>query len=474
MPEIHELSAEELGQSVRTGTLHATETLAHTFARIHALDPEIGAFVHLCEARAMAEAKILDQRIAAGEDPGPLAGVPLGVKDLEDVSGLPTSFGSVVFRTNVAAQDSVQVARLRNAGAIVVGKTNTPEFGSTALTRNRLFPTTRNPWNTAHTPGGSSGGSAAAIAARMLPLVTASDGGGSIRIPACYVGAFGFKPTFGRVPVGPEGHGMLRWMDTVHFGPLVRSVRDAALFLDVVAGYDPVDPNSLPAPSTSYLSAVEQAPPRLRIAYSPDLGYASVDADVLAATEECLRLLVSLGHDVARVDLRLPDAGVAWAFGCGAEQYAELAGLVTGREDELGRGFWAGIKQTAHLSALDMGRIARTRSALNDAMSAVFAEFDVLVTPSLPTEAFGAQGPMPAQAGGVEFENPLGAVAFSYPFNLTGHPAATIRSGIGDQGLPVGVQLIAERHRDDLVLALSRSLELAQEKERGPLTWPAL
>lgn len=474
MKAIHECSAEELGERVGKGDLSAEAILVHTFARIQALDPQIGAFVHLCEERAMGEARALDQALANGAAAGPLAGVPLGVKDLEDVEGLPTTYGSMLFRDNVATRDSVQVARLRAAGAIVVGKTNTPEFGSTAFTRNRLFPVSRNPWNLERTPGGSSGGSAAAIAARMVPLATASDGGGSIRIPACYVGAFGFKPTFGRVPVGPEGHGMLRWMDTVHFGPLVRSVRDAALYLDVVAGYDPVDPNSLPAPENPYLPSVETAPGSLRIAYSQDLGYAKVDAEVLRAAEQTLSQLRLMGHHIDAVDLRLPDAGVAWAYGCGAEQYAELAALAEGREGELGRGFWRGLEQSSKLSALDMGRIARTRSALNDAMTAVFAEYDLLMTPSMPTEAFAAKGPFPAEAGGEPLEGPLGAVPFSYPFNLTGHPAATIRSGLGAEGLPVGVQLVAERHCDGLVLSLARALELAQEKEGGPVHWPAL
>jgi aspartyl-tRNA(Asn)/glutamyl-tRNA(Gln) amidotransferase subunit A len=474
MKPIHEMTAEELAGGVRAGSWTATEVLDATLERIRALDGRVHAFVHLCEEQARAEAAALDRRIAAGEPVPALAGVPLGVKDLEDVAGLPTSYGSAVLRGNVATRDAVQVARLRAAGAIVVGKTNTPEFGSTAMTRNRIFPTTRNPWNLERTPGGSSGGSAAAVAAGMVPLATASDGGGSIRIPACYVGAFGMKPTFGRIPVGPEVHGMLRWMDTVHAGPLVRSVRDAALFLDVTAGYHPVDPTSLPAPTRSYLSLVDDAPERLEIAYSPDLGFAAVDTDVLEAVERSLEVLAGLGHRITRVDLRLPDVGPAWAFGCGAEQYAEIQRIVEGREGELGRGFWKGLQASSELSVLDFGRIARSRYALNEALAAVFADFDILATPMLPTEAFAADGPFPSEAGGRALRTPLEAIAFTFPFNFSGHPAASLRAGFGDEGLPVGLQLVAERHRDDLVLRLARAFERAEEEKGGPLPWPAL
>src|SRR4029079_1750578 len=199
--------AHVLARAVRRRELSAVELVQSSLDRIANLNGKLGAFVALRAEAALAEAADLDRRIARGEDVGPLAGLPLGVKDLEDVADMPTTFGSVPFKDWRPRGDSVQVARLKRAGAIVVGKTNTPEFGYTGLTKNLLFGVTRNPWNLERTPGGSSGGSAAAIASGMVPLVTASDGGGSVRIPACYVGAFGMKPSYGRVPVGAREPG---------------------------------------------------------------------------------------------------------------------------------------------------------------------------------------------------------------------------------------------------------------------------
>ncbi|MEO6025892.1 MAG: amidase, partial [Candidatus Binatia bacterium] len=236
-------AAWQLADAIRNGELSPVSLVQSCLNRIDAVNPSLNAFVALRRDEALAEAAALQKLIVAGKRIGPLAGLPVGVKDLEDVAGLPTTYGSLPFRDYRPTEDSVQVARLKAAGAIILGKTNTPEFGYTGLTKNLVFGVTRNPWNLERTPGGSSGGSSAAIAAGLVPLVTASDGGGSIRIPACYVGAYGLKPTFGRVPVGPliAERPMLSWIDTVCWGPLTRTVRDAALFLDVVAGPDPAD-----------------------------------------------------------------------------------------------------------------------------------------------------------------------------------------------------------------------------------------
>src|SRR5439155_22819553 len=263
--------AHALAAAIRRGELAAVELMEATLERISWLNPTLNAFVALRAEEALADARALGERIARGDDPGPLAGLPFGVKDLEDVAGLPTTYGSVPFRTHVAARDSTQVARLRRAGAIPVGKTNTPEFGYTAFTKNRVFGVTRNPWNVSRTPGGSSGGSAAAIAGGLVPLATASDGGGSVRIPASYTGCFGMKPTFGRIPRGPFE--FRDWIDTVSYGPLTRTVGDAALFLDAVVGPDPRDPDSLAHPGYSYVERPESPPPRLRVALRAPPGH---------------------------------------------------------------------------------------------------------------------------------------------------------------------------------------------------------
>jgi aspartyl-tRNA(Asn)/glutamyl-tRNA(Gln) amidotransferase subunit A len=464
-----DLSAAELAMRVRAREVSATAVVRAALERIAERNPRLNAFVHVCAERALDEAGDLDGRIRGGADPGELAGVPVGVKDLEDVAGLPTTFGSLAFADNVARTDSVQVARLRAAGAIVVGKTNTPEFGYTAFTHNRLFGTTRNPWNGERTAGGSSGGSAAAVASCMVPLATASDGGGSVRIPACFVGAFGMKPTRGRVPVGAaDALGMQHWIDTVCYGPITRRVEDAALMLDVVSGYDPSDPDSLPAAPERYSEAIRRPLPRLRVLFSRDLGYARVQSDVLAEVLRAVSVLRALGHDVEEAGLVFPDLGRAWAFLSGAENWAEIKELVAGKEDRLGRGFWAGLEAASRMTLLDHARFQRERAGLNDELARVFRRYDLLLTPTLPCEAFAARGPMPSEIDGVALESPMHAVAFTYPFNMSGHPAATVRAGFSRAGLPIGLQIVAERHRDDLVLQAAAAFEKVCPMDRWP------
>jgi Asp-tRNA(Asn)/Glu-tRNA(Gln) amidotransferase A subunit family amidase len=219
--------AHELAQAIRARELSPVELMEACLQRIEQVNPVLNAFIAMRPEEALGEARAAAERIAGGEDAGLLAGLPFGVKELEDAEGFPSTHASVPYKDNWPERDSVQVERLKKAGAILLGKTNAPEFGYTAFTKNLLFGITRNPWNPERTPGGSSGGTSAAIAAGMVPLATGSDGGGSIRIPACYTGCFGLKPTYGRVPRGPFQ--MLNWSDTVCYGPITRTVRDGAM-----------------------------------------------------------------------------------------------------------------------------------------------------------------------------------------------------------------------------------------------------
>src|SRR5882724_465999 len=288
----------DLVATLRAKQATPVDLMREIFAVVDRHNPGLNAIVSERDRDALlADARAAEARLASGTG-RPLEGIPFGVKDLEDAAGLPTTHGSKPFQAHIAESDSTQVARLRAAGAIVYGKTNAPEFGSGAITKNLVFGVTRSPWNGAHTPGGSSGGSAAALTAEMLPLVTASDGGGSIRIPASFVGAFGLKPSYGRVPTGPFPlweHGM-----TAVYGPLTKCVEDAALFLDVVAGYDARDPRTLPRPERAYLDEVRKPLERkLRIAFSADLGYAVVQSDIAAIVEEGARVFERFGHSVS-------------------------------------------------------------------------------------------------------------------------------------------------------------------------------
>jgi aspartyl-tRNA(Asn)/glutamyl-tRNA(Gln) amidotransferase subunit A len=459
--------AHALAAAVRRRELSPVTVVEAALARIERLHPTLNAFVALRADAALADARALEQRLDRGEEVGPLAGVPFGVKDIEDLAGLPTTHGSVPFAGHVAERDSTQVARLRRAGAIALGKTNTPEFGCTCFTKNRLFGVTRNPWNLARTPGGSSGGSSAAIAAGLVPLATASDGGGSIRIPASYTGTFGMKPTFGRVPRGPFH--FRDWVDTVCWGPLTRCVTDAALFLDCVVGQDAHDPDSLPQPGISYLDRLDEPPRDLRIAYSATLGYARVQSDVRREVEAAVRLLgETLGRPVDLLSERFTDVGVAWALLNAFEEYGRLAPLIEKHRTEWGRGFISGVDRGARLTAADIGTFQRERLRLLEETTLVFARYDLLLTPTMPTTAFAAGGPLPDAVDGEPLASPLHAVAFTYPFNMTGHPAATVRAGFADDGLPVGLQLVAARGREDLLLRVARVWERVRPFDGWP------
>jgi len=456
MTSIYYKSALELVKLIRSKDLSPVELMEETLQRIEVVNPALNVFVAMRAEQAMEEAKGLGERIASGIVPGPLAGIPLGVKDLEDVEGMVTSFGSIPYKDNVVHQDSVQVARLRSAGAIIVGKTNTPEFGFTGFTKNRLYGVTRNPWNRERTPGGSSGGAAAAIAAGMVPLATGSDAGGSIRIPASYSGCFGLKPTYGRIPLGPVA--LLHMTRTWTLGPLTRSVGDAALYLDCVAGYHPADPGSLPSPGFSYLEALKNFPKNLKIGFSPTLGYARVQKEIMALVEKAANSFEEMGHHVEIWDGKLPEVSQAWSDLMNWEIYGQLHQDLERIRPELGRTLVKSLDSARDLSIHDYLKIQAIRTDLNRVLWEYFERFDLLLTPTMPTEAFRAEGPPPSEIDGHAIPL-LGAVAFTYPFNLSGHPAATVRAGLTESGLPAGLQIIGPRYRDDLVLQAAYAYE---------------
>ena len=458
MESIHHMSATQLAGLIRAKKLSPMEVTEKTLARIETVNPLVNAFVTMRPDQAMEEARHLEARIAKGIDPGPLAGVPIGVKDLEDVEGMATSFGSIPYKDNMSDHDSVQVARLRRAGAIVVGKTNTPEFGFTGFTKNRLYGVTRNPWNLERTPGGSSGGSAAAVAACMVPLATGSDAGGSIRIPACYSGCFGIKPTYGRIPFGPVKR--LYTTRTWTLGPLSRTVEDAALYLDCTAGAHPADPDAIPPPAVGYTEILKTPLGRLKLAFSPDLGYARVQNEVMSLVEKAALSFTEMGHQVKVWKGPVPDVGGAWSDLMNRELYGQLYEDLEAIRPELGHTLVRSLESVKGLSLDDRLAIQKIRSRLNRALWEIFDQFDLLLTPTMPTEAFSAKGPPPKAIDGHAIPL-LGAVAFTYPFNLSGHPAATVRAGLTRSGLPVGLQIIGPRHRDDLVLQAARLYEEA-------------
>jgi aspartyl-tRNA(Asn)/glutamyl-tRNA(Gln) amidotransferase subunit A len=461
-------SATELAARLRSGDLSPVELMRATLDRIAAVNPRLNAFVSMHPAdRLLAEAKNVEARLRRGEAVGPLAGLPLGVKDLEDAVGLPNTHGSLLFKDHYPERDAIQVERLKRAGAIVIGKTNTPEFGYTAFTTNRVFGTTRNPWNLQRTPGGSSGGSAAAIAGGLVPLATASDGGGSVRIPASYTGLIGLKPSQGRIPWGPEE--MLRGSATIVSGPLTRTVSDAALWLDVTVGPHPADPYSLPHPGYAYTDVLKQPPPMLRIAYTPTLGYARPETEVQREVEAALRVLEGAGHRVEPVEFSIPDVVLDWVCLMSSEDLGAIAPYL--KDDSLlDPGYLPGLDMGRHTTPIDLGRVQRERTQLLRSLERLFSEYDLLATPTTATVAFAAEGPLPFEVEGKTVATPGGGIAFTYPFNFSGNPAVSLRAGFNDDRLPVGLQLVSPRLREDVLLQVAYQYEQA----RPCRDWPAL
>ncbi len=452
-------SLRQLADDVRSGAVSARDLTQHALDRIAALNPEINAFVAVDETRALEQAKAVDQMVATGVDPGPLAGIPLGVKDLEDTVGYRTTHGSPLHADDpVATRDSTHVARLRAAGCVVVGKTNTPEYAWSANTVNTLFGATRNPWNTAHSPGGSSGGSAAALAAGMVPLATGSDGGGSLRIPSSACGLSGMKPSLGRVPGnGTEPPG---WLDLSTNGPMARSIVDVATALNVSVGPDPMDLRSLPRPEASWLAAVHDPHVPTRVAWSPTLGYAPVDDEVLGICERAVRVLESLGAEVIEVPTIFEIDPV--------QQWLSLVGVCLARSLESHRGHPAWTTMDPMLAAIadgarDVGAIELVKifdecHAMNLKLVDLFHDVRLLVTPTC-----AAVPPLLSLngAGEINGEIDVNWVHFTYPFNMTRSPAATVCAGLSASGLPVGLQLIGPQHADLVVLRSAAALEAA-------------
>ena len=459
-------TAIETASLVRGGELKATEALDETITAIERHNPDLNAFVHLDFDRAREIAAGVDQMVARGIDPGPLAGVPFGVKDLDDCAGMPTSRGSLWYKGGPPAEaDAIHVARFRAAGGVPVGKTAVPEFGTWAYTATRAWGVTRNPWDPSRTPGGSSGGSASAVAAGMVPFATASDGGGSTRTPAGFCGLVGHKPSFGRIP--HPWSSVTAQLGVV--GALATTVADAALLLDIASGPDHRDRRSLPAPPEPYSEAIESLDvPGLRAAWSVDLGFAIVDPEVAQITSAAAETLVgAAGLREVEAEVSVPDSLDIYSKLEAVDDWIDLEdGLWPERADELDPQLVAGYEKGDRLTVRKFATTFTRRNALERKLAALFDEIDVLITPTAAMPAFAAEGPMPREIAGQRV-HPAMAVPFAMLGNMWGGPAISVPAGITAAGLPVGVHIIGDQHRDDVVLRLARVLEEAQP-------WPRL
>ncbi|HEY7032947.1 MAG TPA: amidase, partial [Thermomicrobiales bacterium] len=441
--ELCYLPATELAAAFRSRRLSPVEVAEATLRRIESVNPAINAFVTVTADLALASARESERRIARGEARGPLEGVPVGIKDLSETKGIRTTHGSWIFADHVPEEDAPVVARVRDGGAVVLGKTNTPEFGWKSPTSNPLFGPTRNPWHRERTSAGSSGGSAAAVAAGLGPIAMGGDGGGSIRQPASFCGVFGIKPTFGLVPNVPAGV----VDDFVSEGPLSRTVRDGAMLLGVMAGYDPRDAYSAPQPPVDYVAACDGGIRGLRVAWSPDLGYAAVDPTVRAIAERAARRFADLGCVVEEAD---PGWSDPWQL-FHTIFYALMGGVMEKYlpewREKMDPGLVRIVEVGREVAAFDVGRAQAARNELRQAAHRFFGRYDLLLTPTMTLPPFALGIDFPSEVGGQPVSG-MQWTAFTFPFNLTGQPAASVPAGWTEDGLPVGLQVVGRRWED--------------------------
>lgn len=441
-----------LGRKIAAKKLSPQELTKALLEAIRRFNPALNAVVTVDEEMALEDARLVQKKINANElGHSPVAGVPFLAKDMDCTRGLRTTFGSLIHKDYVPSWDMIHIARLREAGAIVLGKTNTPEDALIPNTFNPVFGPSLNPWDTKKGVGGSSGGSAAAVAAGFAPMATGSDGAGSIRVPASISGCFGFKPTFGLIPFGPKGIGV---MNTIgHLGPLTRSVTDAAAMLDVMAGPEERDRSSLPRPA-SFLNELDKPFIANRIAFSCDLGYATLDPELKKRFLLMIDRLIGEGWPLEEAHPGFPDpleainTLVAVEWGTVPMELETRDPKAFALQDEPVKQL---VRERKALKLDDLWKAYRTRKDLCVSMGSFFEKYDLLITPALTRTAWepGVAWPPPPGAPGSEDRSITGTI---YPFNLTGEPACSIPMGLTLEGLPMGLQIVGPRHRDGRVL----------------------
>ena len=429
--------------------------------RAESLNSKLNAFLTLAYDQAMKAATSAEKAVMRGDELGALHGLPVSIKDLEPTKGIRTTMGSLTSKDMVPKEDSVVVRRIKNAGAIVIGKTNTPEFGLSGTTENRLGDPCRNPWDTTRTTGGSSGGAAAAIVSGLCALSQGSDGGGSIRMPASFCGVYGFKSTQGRVPRNDRAGVPITANQFNQWGPITRTVRDAALMLGVMAGYDSEDPSSLRSEPDRYLDATERDIRGLRIAWSPDLGFAKVDSEVRETTEQAAHAFEDLGCRVSKVEFSIePIFDYFWPL-YSANVYAVLGPLLNHHADELTDYVREALEFGRDVTGADYSKALGKRDILIAQFTDLFENYDLLITPTMAVGAFPV-GETPTIIGGVPMDEAHGGYSpFTGAINVAGLPAASIPCGFSSEGLPIGLHIVAGSGHDSTVFAASAAFEEA-------------
>ncbi|GAA2280927.1 amidase [Nonomuraea roseoviolacea subsp. roseoviolacea] len=446
MTELHYLTAAEMARLVRTRQVSAVELLQACLDRIEQVNPRVNAVVTLAAEQAMDAAKAAD----AAEPAGPLHGVPVAHKDLVDAAGIRTTYGSPQYARHVPDADDLIVRRLRRAGAISVGKTNTPEFGTGSHTVNEVFGATRNPYDLSRSAGGSSGGAAAALATGMVPLADGSDMGGSLRNPASFCNVVGLRPTPGRVP---DPSGTAAWYTLSVQGPMARTVGDVTLMMSAIAGFDPRSPFAI---TEDFAPDPEEGVAGLRVAWSPDLGGLPVDPATAAVTAGAPAVFERLGARVERVDLDLSDAEDAFRV-YRAWYYALAFGDLTG----LGPNTRWNVERGREVTGADLARAERLRSGLYQRMAAFFDTYDVLIAPVSQVPPFPVEEPYVKEIDGVPMPDYLAWMRSAYWISVLHAPAASVPAGFTGDGLPVGVQIVGRPFADAKVLRVAAAFEAA-------------
>lgn len=448
----------QLRQLIVEKQISPVELTEFFLRRIEVLNPDLNAYLTVAADQAIDSARKAENSVQRGESLGPLHGVPISIKDLAVTEGIRTTKGSLVFEDFVPEEDEVLVRRVRNSGAVILGKTNTSEFGHLATTENLLGDPCRNPWNTLYTSGGSSGGAAAGLAAGLHPLAHGSDGGGSIRIPASMCGVYGIKTTQGRVPRPYSGKGGWGMFSTN--GPISHTVRDAAILLQVLSGPDSTDPTCLQEEPPDFVASLDHGVDGLNIAWSPQLGSHPVDPTVLKLTKDAVQVFTSCGGEVEEIEIhwdhdRLREVFTTIFF---SDYAANLGGYSAIPFGKLSPTLDSIVEESRTWEVSRLVMALRDLEWHRRMVSKLFKRFDLLITPTLATSAFPI-GKRPKEINGREVNEYWGFTPFTFPFNMSGNPAASVPCGFTGDSLPVGLHIVGRKGEESKVLAASAVFE---------------
>jgi Asp-tRNA(Asn)/Glu-tRNA(Gln) amidotransferase A subunit family amidase len=459
--------AYRLADMIKQRELSPVELVSLIIKRIEKINPRLNAYLTIVEESAIDQAKQAEKEILSGKELGPLHGIPISIKDLNTTAGIRTTMGSLVYKDFIPRTEGTMVKRLKEAGAIIIGKTNTPEFGLACNTDNKLGDSCRNPWNPQMTSGGSSGGAAAGVASGISPLGQGSDGGGSVRIPASLCGVYGLCPSYGLVPKDIAAWGVSH---VTSYGPLTRNVRDAALMMNIIAGDDGKDYTCFKTPVPDYVKLLDEKPEKMRIAWSPDLGYGvQVDHEVRTLTEAAAHIFEQMGHIVEEAH---PVTGVpfeTWDVAISSRYYIPFGFVLQKHADEIMDYTRIAMECGRDIAGVEVAKAWLQIEKFRAVMTAFFDKYDLLLTPTTAVPAFPV-GKQNRTLGRGIINWPF--APFTCMFNLTGNPGASIPCGFSSAGLPVGLQIVGKRGDDPRILQASAAFEEAQPwaEQRPPIS----